>query len=219
MLKMKRKGKAGGMIVTILFISLFFLGFWYVSDTASNSSFGINTTLNNTTTIEQDRNWLTAENSKDNGTYLVEDGDDLYIESGENDTWVSVDYDMSNYTYGTTFQFEYFADPSSGTIDATIRSYNSTDDLIRTSQVALTEDYEEVEFTKEYQDTEYIDVKLDFNETANNQNKNPRIKQYHLTVFIDDYSEKVGLNEDNFYLMTMIVFLLTGLLFVVRRFG
>jgi len=213
---MASKGQAGTVVGMVLFVSFFFVGFFYVENTATDSDLSIEQQLNNTTAYEVRSDWLSSSVSKDNGTYLKVEDSDMYIEQDQSDKWISNDIDVSGVKYGDPIRFEYYAEPNGGNLTATVRSFNSSDDLIASETIELNESYDEKDLGIDKVETDHLDVKLDF-EDAGKKNKEPRIQSYTLEVYNNTYPERVGLTSNIMYVLTMLIFGVTGLLVVARE--
>lgn len=212
---MVSKGQSGTIVGLVLFVSFFFVGFFYVENTATDSDLSIDQNLTDTTVYEVRSDWLSSSVAKDNGTYLNVENTDMFIEPNESDTWISNDIDVSGVKYGDPIRFDYYAEPNGGNLTAKIRSFNSTDDLIATETIELNQSYDKKDLGIDEVETDHLDVVLEF-EDGGLEDKEPRIQSYSLEVYNNTYPERVGLTSSIMYILTMIVFGITGLLVVGR---
>jgi hypothetical protein len=210
--------KTAGLTTFVIFVALFFTGFWYVSTTATGFDMGVETNLTDDTAFTQDENWLSDKNSKSYTAECLEyQNTSIYVDSGTDCTWVSIDYNISENNTGTPESFTYIGDPQEGIIEATITTYDNESNVIGSNTYDLDQGIETIDIEGDYsnvQKVNYVEVEIYLNEQQVNDPLEPRLDEYTLETIDDRETVTRGLTEEDTYIFTMIVFLISGIMVV-----
>lgn len=212
----------GDFLGLVLFVGLFFAGFWYVSVVAHDADMSVETNITPTFTEEVGSNWLHENNSKSYSSLCQQsdDNETLYVNATDSCTWTSVDYNTTNGTLGIPQRFDYISDASSGDLEVNISTYYNSS-LQESNTYALENSINSLEVREDFSKTpvDYVDVELFLDEKNNNEDQSPSIEKYELVVVEEERTENVGLTPKAAEIVTLLVFLSVGILFVSRYAG
>lgn len=211
--------KSGGLLGLILFMGLFFTGFWYVSSAAHDMDMTINETIAPTNSTSVTENWTSDNYSRtySGGCQQTSDNGTLFVAPGDSCTWTSNYYNVSNDSLGLPATFSYIGDAASGELEATITTYDKNQAEVESQTYVLDSGARELDIQNDFNTTPvyYLDVSLLLDENNQNEDHAPAVDEYTLEWYEEKRVEKVGLTDRGAEMLTIIVFVSVGILFIV----
>lgn len=201
----------------VVFVSLFFVGFWYVSSTAAGFEMTTEVNITETTEFKQTSNWLNSSKHSFTSDCEEEDNSTLYVNAGNSCTWTSENYSIGSNSTGQPYQFSYIADPEEGDIELTVTTYeNGTKEEDYTYMINQGTNTIDLEKNFSDADIDNVSVEIYLNENNKIDRLEPSLEEYTLQTFDTNKTTQQGLTEEDTYIFTMIVFLMSGIIIMAR---
>lgn len=204
----------------VFFLAVFYLSFWYVSDVGGEVDMGIDVEINETILFEINEDWLTtAESETYSADCKVSQDEDLYVERQGTCVWTSEEYNTSNYL-GKPNSITTAADIRNGNGNLTVRTFvggSLNESFEFELEDGVTERNLSDDFT--YDDVDAVDTQIELVDNGSTSDQLPSINNYDLRLDEENATEKRGLTGRDAQVLTMVVFVFTGLITLLKLFG
>lgn len=204
----------------VVLIVLFMTGFWYVSDVSPSLDMGVETNVTETETFSERADWLNSSvTSGYSGNCETTDDGKLSVSRNDRCEWNSTRYNTSEYPEATPLFFDYVSDWNNGDVNLTVRTYNSSGVINQSSSYDLVNDSYTERLSSDFENKSVDSVQVQLVLDDNGKPDIPTVSEYDLDVQTDRYTDTRGLDNEDAEILTMIVFLVAGVLVAGQYLG